>query len=548
MKNVLRLAMVLLLAASVAACGGDDENNGNNGGNNGADAGDVQTDGDQDAGDVQDDGDTQADQSIIASDQTVDPIDEVVVDEVISDGPGWVVIHEDDDGSPGAVIGNAAVSDGTSTDVSVTLDRDAEDGETLYAMLHDDSPEDGEYSFDPSASEPEDPPALDADGEVVVDPFTVTLPGANEPSVTAEDQTVDPADEVVVAEVVANDAGWIVIHEQDGDGNVGDVIGHEAVTNGTNSDVAVTLDRDIVDGETLYAMLHIDDPADGEYRFDGTASDPEDPPVVSNGETVLDPFTVTTPSSEPTVTATDQTLDLSTMVTVDSANLLEDGFIVIHEQDTAGSAPGAVIGHAPVSAGNVTDVTVGLERPAEDGETLYAMLHEDTGTIGEYEFDGSTGSADPPVRDSNDDIVVVPFEVTVPADTPAVRFLVGNNGASSYDINGAEPALYEDWIGSESNNQTLTLTEGWRYEIRNNATVGAHPFELIDSTSTTDTILASQSSTEEGTFEADPDVNWTQNGDDATFTLTSGLAAELNGYRCGIHTSSMRGDVTTQTP
>ncbi|MGM0555233.1 MAG: lipoprotein [Myxococcota bacterium] len=553
MKRLLRVLMVVALAFAVGACGPDDEDN--NSENNGtADAGDVMMDADEDAGDTETDGDTSEEtQSIVASDQTADPLDEVTVDEVYSDGAGWVVIHEADADAPGAVIGNAAVTDGMSTDVTVTLGRDIEDGETLYAMLHVDDPEDGQYNFDGSAEDPEDPPAVDADGNVVIDSFVVSAPGAQEPSVTVSDQTADPANEVVVEEAVSEGAGWIVIHEQNEAGDaIAGVIGHAALTDGINTDVTVTLDRDVEDGETLYAMLHTDDPADGDYTFDGTAENPEDPPVESNGEVVVESFVVSTPSNEPTVTPTDQTLELSTMVTIDSANLLDDGFIVIHEQNEAGDAPAGVIGHSEaISAGEVTDVTVALTRPADDGETLYAMLHDDTGTAGEYEFDGTSGSEDPPTTDSNDDVVVVPFEVTVPADTPAVRFTLSNNGNTSYDVTGAEPALYEDWIGTEAANQTITLNEGWRYEIVNNATVGNHPFELINSTSplpVTDTVLASQRSGEEGTLETDTDVNWVQNGDDVTFTLTANLAAELNGYRCGTHTTAMRGDVTTQTP
>ena len=171
--------------------------------------------------------------------------------------------------------------------------------------------------------------------------------------------------------------------------------------------------------------------------------------------------------------------------------------------------------------------------------------------MGTYEFDGSAGSADPPVQDSNGDIVLVPFDLTVPANTPAVRFTVSNNNAASYDITGAEPALYEEWIGNEPANQTLTLNVGWRYEIVNNATASAHPFELINSSSPApldDTILASQRSAEEGSLETDPDVNWTQTGDTIEFTLSTSLGAELNGYRCGIHTTTMRGTITTQTP
>jgi hypothetical protein len=65
------------------------------------------------------------------ADQTASPADRVVVDRVVSEGAGWIVIHEDDGGSLGDVVGQSGVSDGESTDVAVTLTRDAVDQETL---------------------------------------------------------------------------------------------------------------------------------------------------------------------------------------------------------------------------------------------------------------------------------------------------------------------------------------------------------------------------------------------------------------------------------
>ena len=567
MNKWLRMIPIALLAIAVGACGPDDEdNNGNNGGNNGGmDAGDtsmdtgmdtmeddtVEADTTQDTG--EEDTDPGVEPSIIASDQTADPTDEVTVDEVTSDGDGWVVIHEENDAgdSFGAVIGQTAVPDGTSMDIGVTLDRAVEDGETLYAMLHVDDPADGNYNFDPTADEPDDPPATDADGMIVVVPFTVTLPGAADPSVTVSDQAPIPSNEVVVDEVVAADAGWMVIHEENDAGDsFGAVIGHAEVSDGINEDVMVSLDRDIVDGETLYAMLHVDDPADGDYTFDPDDNAPEDPPVASGGDVVVESFSVFEPGDAPTVTGVDQTLELTTMVNVASAHVIDDGFMVIHEHDPVAGGPGAVIGHGPVDAGAQSDIVVALDRPVEDGEKLHAMLHEDTGSIGDYEFDGSAGSPDPPVTDSNGDIVVDDFEVSVPADTPAVRFTVTNINAASYDFTGAQPQRYEAWIGPQASNETLTLNEGWRYEIVNNAGKTSHPFELIASGAAPvqDDVLASQSDAVDGSMEGDPDVNWTQVDDSVQFTLTSGLAGSADMYRCGIHTASMRGDISTQSP
>lgn len=51
--------------------------------------------------------------------------------------PGYLVIHEDMGGEPGAVIGSSTLLPaGESTGVMVALTRASKDGETLYAMLH----------------------------------------------------------------------------------------------------------------------------------------------------------------------------------------------------------------------------------------------------------------------------------------------------------------------------------------------------------------------------------------------------------------------------
>lgn len=76
----------------------------------------------------------------------------VTVAEVISDGPGWIVIHAAAEGSPGPVLGYAAVADGTNQDVVVEIAAD-QATETLYAMLHADGGMVGSYEF-PGADGP----------------------------------------------------------------------------------------------------------------------------------------------------------------------------------------------------------------------------------------------------------------------------------------------------------------------------------------------------------------------------------------------------------
>ncbi len=109
------------------------------------------------------------DQSISVSDQDVSSA-MVVIDRVVSDGPGWLVIHITADGSPGPIIGSAPVEPGETTDLSVEIDVQRAT-EQLFAMLHVDAGQVGEFEF------PDGPdiPAMQ-DGEIVNVPFNVVRP------------------------------------------------------------------------------------------------------------------------------------------------------------------------------------------------------------------------------------------------------------------------------------------------------------------------------------------------------------------------------------
>ncbi|MES2953071.1 MAG: hypothetical protein V4674_00740 [Patescibacteria group bacterium] len=82
---------------------------------------------------------------LVASDAR--PSDVVSVDSVTLAHGGFVVIHEDAQGVPGAILGASAyLAAGMKTGVPVKLSRMTRDGELLYAMLHRD---DGDQKFDP---------------------------------------------------------------------------------------------------------------------------------------------------------------------------------------------------------------------------------------------------------------------------------------------------------------------------------------------------------------------------------------------------------------
>jgi uncharacterized protein YuzE len=213
--------------------------------------------------------------SVTVEDQRIED-GTVTVGTVVSDGPGWIVIHNQEDGQPGAVIGQAAVTDGENMDVEVEIDV-SQATETLYAMLHTDDGEEGTYEF------PDGDAPVEVDGEVVLESFMIT--GGMRGSVMVEDQEIMDG-MVTIAEVVSDGPGWIVIHADDG-GQPGPVIGQTALTDGMNEDVEVEIDMDGAT-ETLYAMLHEDTGEEGTYEFpDGDA------PVVVDGEVVVQAFMIT---------------------------------------------------------------------------------------------------------------------------------------------------------------------------------------------------------------------------------------------------------------
>ena len=83
--------------------------------------------------------------AVTVQDQAIDD-SRVVVAAVVSDGPGWIVIHANANGAPGPVIGYSAVREGANTNVTVAIDAKGATP-TLFAMLHVDAGKVGVYEF-----------------------------------------------------------------------------------------------------------------------------------------------------------------------------------------------------------------------------------------------------------------------------------------------------------------------------------------------------------------------------------------------------------------
>lgn len=91
----------------------------------------------------------------------------------IQDG-GYVVIHEADNGVPGAIVGaSVLLSSGEKQNVEVNVSRELDEGEEFIAMLHNDN---GDGTFNAA----DDAPVQDENGNVIFMRFMVSV-DAGEP-------------------------------------------------------------------------------------------------------------------------------------------------------------------------------------------------------------------------------------------------------------------------------------------------------------------------------------------------------------------------------
>jgi hypothetical protein len=300
----------------------------------------------------------------------------VTVEQVYSEGPGWIVIHADDNGQPGEVIGYKEVPDGVSNQVQITVIPEKVT-ETLYAMLHTDAGEEGTFEFPDGDDAP-----VEINGEVVMISFTgKPLEGeaADVPAITTPRQPLEDGT-IVIQQVYSDGPGWIVIHA-DADGQPGPVIGYTEVPDGISNEVIVQVAPEDLT-ETLYAMLHVDAGEEGIFEF----PDGPDTPMEINGEVVTETFQGKAPDEPaetvPMLTTPRQPLEDGT-ITIDKVVMDQPGWVVIHAD--ADGQPGPVIGYIEVPEGVSTEVVIQVD-PEGITTLLHAMLHVDAGEEGVFEF------------------------------------------------------------------------------------------------------------------------------------------------------------------
>jgi predicted lipoprotein with Yx(FWY)xxD motif len=393
---------------------------------------------------------TGAGPSVAVKDQTTDGTS-VDVEDVVSQGPGWMVIHNQVNGTVGDPIGETPVNNGDNKNVVVKIDPTKATG-TMYAMLHMDAGIVGKYEF-PGPDVP-----VMVNGAMLSPAFNATIQAAsmgtatpdmgmsmttpaingNTPLVKVSDQALN-GNSVMVDDVVSSGSGWIVIYTTNAQGQPDQAIGHAAVKDGDNPDVMVQVDPSKAQG-TLDAQLQVDQGTVGTFEYPGP-----DQPVMMGVQMIAGTFKIliaaqagsnsaATPMVlQPSVTVKDQEVVNGT-VTIPQVVSNGNWWLVIHRQDSNGTM-GEYIGQTQIKNGINTNVVVKINLSLAT-PVLYAMLHEDNPPVGILEFPGS----DTPVF-VNGQMVAPAFNVSgltqditinIHKVSDTVSFLTDSDGRSLY--------------------------------------------------------------------------------------------------------------------
>lgn len=89
--------------------------------------------------------------------------------------------------------------------------------------------------------------------------------------------------------------------------------------------------------------------------------------------------------------------EIGSKVTIADAALPSNGFLAIHASDASGNMVDNALGYVALKAGDHKAVKVNLPTGQKSGEKLWAVLHQDNGAKGKFEFGAAgTGNVDTP--------------------------------------------------------------------------------------------------------------------------------------------------------
>ena len=337
----------------------------------------------------------------------------IVVASVTLPSPGFIAVHADADGGPGAVIGHSdLLPTGTSINVAVTLDEALAGSATVWPMVHIDVDGDGVYDFAPP-DVLDDLPGVTTGGEVAVIPVDINVLPPVAPSALSADAQDSDGTSIVIASVTLPSPGFIAVHA-DADGGPGAVIGHsDLLPAGESADVTVVLDDPLVGSATVWPMVHIDLDSDGVYDFAPPDVLDDLPGVTAGGDVAVIPVEINVPPARgPSALSADAQDSDGTSIVIASVTLPSPGFIAIHADADGG--PGAVIGHSELlPAGESTNVVVMLDEPLTESAKLWPMVHIDLDSDGVYDFAPPDVLDDLPGLTAGGDVAVIPVDISV---------------------------------------------------------------------------------------------------------------------------------------
>lgn len=325
---------------------------------------------------------------IEAAEQTVgeDNIAVLALVEVLE--PSWVVIHADEDGQAGEVLGAVRLEAGVHENVAVSIDRRYATP-TLYAVLHEDDGQAGVMEF-PAR----DRPVL-VNGKPVVATFAAHYP----PYVLVYDQPLIDGT-ITVDRVISEGPGWVAIYS-DQDGQPGLIIGFAALEDGLNEQVRVQLIESAVTPQ-LYARLHTDTTPGDEFNVAQDA-------VVRFEERMPQPTVFRTDMGALVMVADQPLVDDSVVVGLIIVPV--DAWVAVHAVAEDG-APAEMLGRAFVPAGMSRNIVVGLD-PAPEGVPVVLVLYADQGKAGSFDALG----VDPLLTSNDHRLIRVPFLIEASADS-----------------------------------------------------------------------------------------------------------------------------------
>jgi hypothetical protein len=347
---------------------------------------------------------------------------------------------------------------------------------------------------------------------------TADLSGTYSPGDVVSDET---ASAIIDNETATVYQGTLDLNDQTVDGPVqeGETLATVSVANLTGGDAAFTVDVHPTDENgTLLGPAYVG-------SSDVLTGQNTDVPITAEqaGQSV--------PQNEFPLTGVN---DLVTMIHVvdDSASAGDPAspgeYPVLPHGSTNGFVPGGVTDPGTVTV-DTPNASVSFDDQATASSTFTSETPSTPGVVVE--------SVDSDV----DSTVVVTYSDSTLQAGDQVTVDLDNVGFSAWEINGVsgDADSVEDIVVDDINNPTLRLVEGVEYTFEG-LPGSSHPLEFFDANG--DALLSQDG---DGSYEDDPAVGWTDSGNSVSFTATSGLTADFDGYRCTIHSSSMVGDTTS---